>query len=130
MYVCGLSSKTFSPSLHHSPTRASQSFFLTVTSFPPAMRSMIRNPRLWGVCSYFFPGLPRPTTSFTNQFLKPSTADRSLRFRGTLGFRLTLCRCHHHTLHRRCCRCRSFLDGWRYHRNQRQVRLENRRYTL
>src|SRR5207245_4025260 len=48
---------------------ASQSFFFTTTAFSFATRSMIKNPMLCRVRSYF-PGFPRPTTNFTDQFPK------------------------------------------------------------
>src|SRR5439155_9652745 len=53
----------------HSPTSASQSFLFTTTAFSFATRSMIKNPMLCRVRSYF-PGFPRPTTNFTDQFPK------------------------------------------------------------
>src|SRR5436189_163542 len=64
MNVSGLRSSTFSSPSRTSATCASKRLWKLVAPGASARASITAKPTLWRVPSYFFPGLPRPTTIF------------------------------------------------------------------
>src|SRR6202035_5374056 len=64
--------------------------FLPSIPRPLAIRSMVKNPRLWGVNWYSIPGLPKPTISFTRISSQPSALSPQLKASASLFLFLLL----------------------------------------